>query len=695
MNKTERSKLIYSGKYQLPLEAVTKKSYKILVYKSKVKCANINKITIPELPDNYYILTSDDLTGSKNLTIGKVKIPVLARHRVNYIGEPILLIIGYEIEELLSLYKKIDITFSEIAESNTVFFSRQMNTGENSDIFKKAFKVISGNINTPTRSQNSKLLHGALTKKEADNFTIYSSGVWASDLKKNLSDVCKIDKSKLKVISPLTTGDDESNLIENYRSAIYTTIASSKIKKNVIHYSTPEDQYLFSLKEYGLKCSWKAAYNEENELLGLEIKVCMDCGAYPILVKEKVYRIIHGLTSFYRLKNIQIHVEAVKSHKPPVDIIKGFYLSEANFICEILVSKIIKSTNSDQFIWRRDNLMEKGYKSNTNSLIKSNLPLKEMLNKVVVESDFSRKNSSINLSHIRRNKRISLSSKRGIAISIGYNANTYISNDKSLMSHSVTLRLNRDNKVDIIINTRLRNLKLLRIWEDIISSLLDIEKENIKFITDDSTISMDSGPNFENKNISILTPLIRQCCEEIKVRRFKDPLPITRTKTSRRVSSLIWNPDKWKGEPLKNSSFGVCAVEVEIDKRALETIIKEIWMELEVGQIVNKMSIINEINREITETINWLKNTEPVLENGLFKSEQFFNRRRIKSKPIVHINFLETGKSKSKPKGIGSLIKSILPGAYLQSVNQALGANLNSFPITREIIYRELKRNEV
>lgn len=691
MNKTDQSKLIYSGKYPLPLEAATKKSYKILLFRSSIEYGLIKSIKIPELPDNFYIFSSKDLKGRYHILIDGAKIPVLAENEVNYIGEPILILLGPNSKQLNTICKKIEITYEELPKKKEIFFSKSVDIGDSNKLFLTAHKIVTGRMNTPTRVVKKKLPIGAFTKRESDSYIVHTSSIWPKDLRDNISAICNTEKESIKIITPNNTGEDEDSLIDNYYSSIYTTLCSSIIKKNILHSCTPKEEYLYSSNDYGLKGSWKMAFNKDNNLLGIKVLISLDCGAYPVFVREKVLRILHGITSFYKHKNIFITVDAVKSNRPPVGVVNTLYLSDALFFAELIVSKIIKETNSDQLKWRESQILRKGHKNNTLTIIKSDLPLFDMLKQIGDMSDFSRKNSSINLALSRKTKRIGITSKKGIGLSLGYNGNSFISNDKSLMAHSINIQLNRDEKVDLRISCRLRNLEILTIWSDIISNILNVDSENITFHSEDSSTLEDSSPNIENKNIMNLTGLIKQCCEEIKIRRFKDPLPISQIKTGRRTSSQIWNPERWIGDPFKNSSYGSCVMEVEIDKRSLNIVIKEIWLILDVGQIIHKTSIVNAVNREIINTIDWLQNSSPSFIDGQLDSFYFFNRSKSKNRPKVNITFNETGKSRS----VGSLIKNLLPGAYIQGVNQALGSNFNFFPIDRQMIFKEIKKDEV
>lgn len=686
MTRDDYTKLIYSGKYPLPMDFATKKSYRLLVYRSTISNGRISSIHLPELPDNYLIIQGKDLKNN-TFKIGTKTYPVLATDKIGYKGEPILIITGPEITELKKIFKAVEIEYESLEDSvytsdPDVLYSKSVAIGDNSK--DELYKSITGTIKTPTRIIQTKFLYGSFTKRDADTLTNYSSTSWPELLRENISRICGFPQEDVHVIHPVVTGERENSMIDGSLSSIYSAIATTILKKNVLYSPTSEDQYMHSSRIYGLTANWKMNFNRDNNLLGLEVTVTLPCGAYPILIEEKVLRILHGITSFYKHRNIKITVNAIRTSYTPSGLSNGLYLSDALFIAELLTSKIIKECRGDQLQWRLDNLLQKGYKNSTNAIIKSDIPLEEMLRCVSRDADFSRKNSSINLLLSRREKRIKHLSKRGIGISVGYNGNNFISNDRKLSTNLVTVELLRDNRVEVHINSTVEQLDMFNVWEDIINQILNIEVENI-------TINLNSitpGPNTEDKNINIITPLIKQCCEEIKTRRFKDPLPIVQQKQTRRKSKVVWNESEWKGDPFKNTAYATCVTEVEVDRRSLTCILKEIWLYLEVGQIIDKQMLMNSIRREILACIKWL-------QEEYTTREDFYNCPIVSAEPQINITIYETNKNRNLIKSVGSLVFNTLPAAYIQAVSQALGANINSFPVKRETIYRELRKDEI
>lgn len=678
MNREEEIKQIFSGRYPLPLDATTKKSYKIELLRSTVSYGLISEISLPEIPGNCNVFSYQDLPDN-NIVIDNEIIPILAEKSVSYVGQPILIITGPDSEEIKTLRKRIKITYEVKKNKNEIVYSKKI---ENSPIDRE-YKTVSGCIKTSDNVISKKYLNGVFVKKDSDCLIIYCYNNWSNILLQNLSRILKIPGKKIKIITPFIQIDPDISIFDNLYSSIIAGISQTLIKKNVTFDPSQSEKKRFSSKYYGLKADWAMHFNRDNELTGTNIKVEMDCGAYPILMQEKVYRILFGLTSFYRIKDINLEVVAKTSNRPPCGIFSGLYLPDANIICEAFISKLISTLDKNQYNFRLSNILDKGFKSNTNSIIKKELPLKKMLEEIVEVSDFLRKDSSIGLSNKRKESVLKLLPKKGVGLSLGYNGNNYISNNKTLMMNSVTVNLLQGDIVEIILNTTVNSIEYIDIWKNIVKDILDIPHENITIETND--LSHEQSPFIENKNVNIITPLIKQCCDDIKGRRFKDPLPIKQTRFTRRASIRTWDPEKWVGNPFKTTSYGASVVEVEIDKRALEPIIKEIWLIIDVGNIIDKSVLLKAIYRDIYKTITNLMDSS--------KNIPYFTRKSNQN-PQINISFYDSGRKKES-KALGSLIASTLTSSYLQGVNQALGSNFNSLPITREMISKELLKDAI
>lgn len=720
-----------TGKLLFPQDTVTKKSYHTLTIRTDRDSGIIDEIIIPELPENVHAVGYKDIKGRKYLLIAGRRIPILVKDRVSYAGEPVLLLCGPDKKELSKLKNKIQIVYEEPqssdeepplslenieeevsaeesliedeqpeetpskeAEEQKVFYRRIFHRGNTTDAFNEAERVIHGEAETPGQASLSYPQPSAFTKKEGDKITVHYSGRWPFNLRNNIASACSMNRENVRVASSEYTGVMDAGLYSHHLPAVHSALLATQLKKNVLVSYTAEENFLYSPKRESIRFRWSCALDASGRLLGLKIFIEQDAGAYPILCEEKVDRLVEGVTGVYRCRNLTIEGVSLKSPHPPSGAFSGLCLSEALFCAEMMVCAIAREGEEGQYLWRKNNLLTRGNKSNTGHILKKDNYTDQILDQVVRMSDFERKNSSYRLSALMKNKRVDLVRKKGIGLALGYNGNSFITNRKDLMTASIELELDKEGQVCFKTSAVPENSKLLNIWKNEIRDSLAMKAENI-FISESTTENeTDSGPNILNRNVTMITPLLKQACQGVRDRRFRDPLPIIEKKSTRRISVSSWDNENFKGNPYPHQSQCAAVVEVEINPVNLTCDIKHIWLLIDGGSIIDRDLAIKTIKSDITSTLGWITREKIEYRAGHLKNEDFYDYkiRPILKKPAISISFFDSGK-KSPPRGIGGLVYKCLPAAYLQAVNQAAEARFTGFPVKKEDLYNCLVKS--
>ncbi|MGI6713287.1 MAG: hypothetical protein ACOX4L_11360 [Bacillota bacterium] len=76
--------------------------------------ANILSIDFPELPPGYYIVDKNDIPGKNRVKMILDDQPFFAEDRVNYVGEPILLVVGPDHHVISEILSHIKVNYQEI-----------------------------------------------------------------------------------------------------------------------------------------------------------------------------------------------------------------------------------------------------------------------------------------------------------------------------------------------------------------------------------------------------------------------------------------------------------------------------------------------------------------------------------------------------------------------------------------------------
>ena len=264
--KTGQKKLVdYSKSFYSDLELPS--MYHGLLIRSPLPCGSVKSITHPCLPDGYTIITARDIPGEKYVTILKTKIPIFAHKEVTYLGEPIGMIVGPDINLLNKLQKEIIIRFkktgnekkieepSNLLETEATDSQVNLEDKEKPDL-KKESTEIATNLAEENKSQEDFFLDsneilaqrtifseddpemvyaesdtqiegnysagmnipvcsetvGGIAHYNHGMMTLYSNVYWFSQLRKSVSDVIGIEATQIEFIKTLSVGGRTNNI---------------------------------------------------------------------------------------------------------------------------------------------------------------------------------------------------------------------------------------------------------------------------------------------------------------------------------------------------------------------------------------------------------------------------------------------------------------------------------------------------
>ena len=197
--------------------------------------------------------------------------------------------------------------------------------------------------------------------------------------------------------------------------------------------------------------------------------------------------------------------------------------------------------------------------------------------------------------------------------------------------------------------------------------MLEVENSQIKLDTEFDKIDEPEQPDTVAGNITILTQLVKKCCDSIQRQRFRAGLPITVIKKLSKPKKQTWDKETFSGNPYYSLSWGSAVVEVELDPILYSVHIRGIWISVDVGKVLNEKQAKLSILRNVDDILSNLVEGHPL------KAEK------------IQINLVET---QSEPKQLGELIYNILPAAFANAVSLVLNKTITKLPLSGDTIYR-------
>jgi len=679
--------------------------------RSPIAKGKLKKINVPELPDGYTLITAKDIPG-KNLLEGE-KIPILAEENLNYIGEPIAILLGPDKTKLEEFAGGCEV---QTDEENAVFscnnenipvIKREINIGNSLETYNETTgKIVTGSYKTGIQEHWYAEPIGAVSwinlyqevkktksgKQEA--ITIRTATQWTYHVKRAVMRVLNIDSSLVFVDPTSLNLHMDGKLWYPSLLACHAALGTYITKKPVRLILTREEDFLYTPKRCNSNINIASVIDDNGNIQGANVDISVNLGAYEVNGNEILDKICLGVIGLYNFNNLNLTAKAYCTNIPPQGPFSGFGLAQGAFAIERHVSLISDMVNQDPACWRESHInnqitvpLTKNTKNDScNKLIKTTAKM----------SDYNRKWSSYELlRQTRKSKKPEKGEKpRGIGIAFGYQGSglLYPACDNGIYTVEVTLT--KDCILEI--KTSITSPEDYdRIWARVAMETMSIDQDMVRVITSNAP---DCGPSCESRNITVVTKLVEKCCNAISKQRFHNPLPITVRRSIKPQNGALMNgaftppPDKnFDINSFSKLGFACAVVEVSIDLMECIPIIKGVWLGVDGGKIISANRAKRSLTRSATQALGWALTENIEYVNGVIPRSQYDNFTIFSPLeiPPIHIDFISD--DLSEPKGISDLPFTCIPAAFLQAVSQAMDNSFKSIPLKRKDLWEIIR----
>lgn len=396
--------------------------------RSPAPAGKVKSVTIPELPEGYFMFTSKDLPGSKSISVNKTNTKIFGYGNVAYSGEPLGIIFGPDEEKVYKLLDEANITFDvenlESALHNVINqqeetenfkeFLDQINempslnevidkshTEENPNIEVASREVKYGLYESLTLSQadaklfdnadftstdtwKEKLLtpkwqetEGAFAYTEGEQLHIFAPTRWTSFTQKSIAQVLNISEEQVYIHKTKSAGIYPSGLVRTTQLAAQVAAASWLTKQPVKLVLSQFEQENYMVPGVLTEITYRTALNKDGRFTALKILIDIDIGSSNPFAQEITDRIAIAAASYYKPENLYILAKAHTSKNPPTSISMQIIESQAFFAIENEIQKIsnqskifpdeLRLLNSRQILAAKEASQEKHGKNSSSS----------------------------------------------------------------------------------------------------------------------------------------------------------------------------------------------------------------------------------------------------------------------------------------------------------------------------------------
>lgn len=306
--------------------------------------------------------------------------PVMAATKVNYVGEPVALVVADSFADAKNAAELVSVEYEELPavvlatdaqSSPDIYEEAPGNTCYEWELGEKEATdaAIEGAAHvTRYTLTNNRLIPNALEPRAAiadfnrgtEELTLYTTSQNPHLARLILTAFVQLaPEHKLRIIAPDVGGGFGSKIFVYSEE---TALAWASMKLGVAIKWTAERSESFLADAHGRDHVSEAelAMDEEGNFLALRVKTTANMGAYLSTFASAVPTYLYGtlLAGQYKTPNIYVEVDSVFTNTAPVDAYRGAGRPEATFLVERIVELAAKELGVDPAELRRKNMIQ-------------------------------------------------------------------------------------------------------------------------------------------------------------------------------------------------------------------------------------------------------------------------------------------------------------------------------------------------
>ncbi len=639
------------------------------IIRSPKKSGLLKSVEIKDLPKDYHLIDAKNFPGKNSIETLGIETEIFCSEKILYEGQPLAILAGPNKNDLEDFAAKAKIDIEPLPEppEKSILSQKRIVLGggrqKNVQKFfnKAAFKVQNKwTYNLDSTEANE--TNGALCYMAKDVLTVNTPTQWPVHLIKNLSTVFSMPEEKILVNKTISCEPSVNSLWGNTLLVCQTCAAAKIVQKPVkLVYSREEDdKFISNTGEVAI--THKTAFDKDGLIQAATIDIDFDAGAFNPFAEEIIDRLTIASVGVYNFINLEINAVARSSQKPPASVnietidAQAFYALE----CQLQKAADIAGFSPGELRLLNSKILNK-----QESKMPFNISIEkgaESLEAILRQSDFQRKfvTNKINAAFVSDSIK-----PRGIGLSTAYDASGYYGTSIFECDQKMEATLQKDGS--LVIHALTPSKTILEIWKNEAAEILQIDPKMVKVNSDFNLKEDPLIPENFYSNLSIMTSLLKKCCQGIQAKRFRSPLPITVSKAITKTQIKQWNKTRFKGTPFNSTSFIVVALELTLDTCVFKPEIKNIWVVVSAGKILAGKEAETKIKFSIQKTL-----AELILGEKL-------------SAKNIYISFVQ---SESESAQIGGLIKKSLPAAFASALSQAMRLDIRSLPLKNGELFK-------
>jgi xanthine dehydrogenase large subunit len=320
------------------------------------------------------VLTFKDIPGENQIGVVAKDEPLLPFDEVNYIGQPVVIIVAENEEIAESALKLIEVkykplepifTYTKALEKNSLLGPiRKIEHGNLNKGFAESDFFLEGIINT--NSQDHFYLETQICRAiptEDNEIILHSATQSPSEVQEVAARVLGLKSKDITVdVKRLGGGFGGKERAATIWASL-AALACYKTKKPVeLRLSRVEDMS-WRGKRHPFEIKYKVGFNKKGKIIAYSVGFNLDGGAYADLTMAVLQRAMVHADNTYYIPNVRIIARPCKTNTPPNTALRGFGAPQGIFAIEYVIERIAHKLKIDPIQIRKINSYQERQKT--------------------------------------------------------------------------------------------------------------------------------------------------------------------------------------------------------------------------------------------------------------------------------------------------------------------------------------------
>jgi CO/xanthine dehydrogenase Mo-binding subunit len=679
-----------------------------VLYRSPIAYGEIISIQLPNLPEGYEAVGAEHIPGPNYVKIIKEDQPIFANEWVNYIGEPILMLVGKDLNTLYGLLDEVKIEFEEHPPIYTLEEAIKQKSapgvtmahyefGENVEIISAieqgAHQIIEEEYETGYQEHVYLEPQGMLAIFKDDEIVVQGSMQCLYYIKNSLLSALACGDDDIRVVQSPTGGGFGGKEEFPSMMACHVAIAAKAVKKSVMLVFDRSEDMMVTTKRHPAKFNYRTALDNKGKILSMSVEIFLDAGANEGLSSVVLQRALINSAGVYKIPHFHAKGYVLKTNTVPNGAFRGFGAPQSYAGIESLMGHLSKLANIDPLEYKRKYLVKQGDPTVTKGKFRDPILMDEMIVDLLTTSQYKKKKEEFQTIN-QQNHRY----KKGIGTSLFLHGCGFTgSGERDHIKAKVKLVKSKDDQVSLKISNSDMGQGIFTTLCKIVAKELDLPYEEILFPYPDTKEVPDSGPTVASRTTMIVGKLLERAAKKLKS-QWQSGVEQEVVENYVHREMIPWNEKSFTGDAYPAYSWGVNIVEVEVDTVTGNVKLEKVYANYEVGKVIDERVMKGQIDGGLAQGLAYGYLEKMTTKEGKIQQKSISDYGPPTSLDVVSIqskvfdNPYEDGPYGAKGAGELTLIGGA--PAVQAAIEDALQTGFQQIPITPEVIIESLWMRE-